>query len=110
MNMMIMASIVLNAMATIGLSDRYPEMQGAVMGFLGCFVALSIIGAVMISSGRREIGAMLVIIGCIVFLPLGLIGVYGAKKVRDQVTREAFAKSAPGGGEIARGERRGRER
>jgi len=94
MNMLIIVSIIINIMATIGLGDQYPEYQEMVLGVCGFFVALSIVGAVMISSGSRDTGAILVTIGCFVFVPIGLIGVYGAKKVRDQVTREKFAEKA----------------
>ncbi len=102
MNKLIVISIIINALATVGIADRDPELQGVVMFIFGSFVALSVFGAVMISSGNRRTGAILAIIGCVAFVPIGLLGVYGAKKVLDEVKREEFA-NRPGSTTAYRG-------
>ncbi len=96
MNGLIIASIIINAVVSIGVGQNYPEDQGAIIAVLACFVVLSIIGAVMIASGSKKPGAILVTIGCIVFVPIGLIGVFGAKKVLDEVKRETFQRGRAG--------------
>ncbi|WP_251978931.1 hypothetical protein [Salinicola avicenniae] len=41
---------------------------------------VAVIGAVMIGLGKRRAGSIVVIIGSIVFIPLGLITIFGARK------------------------------
>ncbi|MBK8013093.1 MAG: hypothetical protein IPK13_17270 [Deltaproteobacteria bacterium] len=53
-------------------------------------VALSLLGALMASGGERKLGARLVMVGCAVFVPIGLIGVLGARKILDEIDREEF--------------------
>lgn len=42
---------------------------------------ISTIGLIIAAAGSKKIGGILVIIGSILFIPLGLIGIFGGKKV-----------------------------
>ncbi len=89
MNGLIIASVVINGILTV-ITAANPEMPGAFTAIMGLFVALSVIGAIMISSGSKKGGAIMVIVGCIFFIPIGLIGVFGARKVLDELKRAEF--------------------
>lgn len=89
MNGLILVSIVINVIVAASLSSD-PQLPGGFTLFMGLFVVISIVGAIMIAAGSRKPGAIMVIIGCITFVPIGLIGVFGAKKVLDELARENF--------------------
>jgi len=56
----------------------------------GVFALLQFVGAALVHLGARKPGARLVLIGTAFFLPSGLIGMWGARKVLDQLTEERF--------------------
>lgn len=56
----------------------------------GVFALLQFVGAALVQQGARKPGALLVLIGAAFFLPSGLIGMWGARKVLDQLTEEKF--------------------
>ncbi len=105
LNGMIIASIVINGLVSllflIGQTDEYAGMGGVILGFFGlmmAFWACSLAGAVLIQTGNPKTGAVLVMIGCALFVPIGLIGVFGAKKVREELKRREFMGAQPEAG------------
>ena len=58
-------------------------------------VGISVAGMIVIATGSRKAGAILVIIGAAFFVPLGLIAIFGAKKVLDQVKAEQQSPIGP---------------
>ena len=44
------------------------------------FIFLNIIGWLLIFYNKVRLGAIIYIIGCVLFIPLGIIGIIGAKK------------------------------
>lgn len=51
---------------------------------------LSVIGLGCVAGGRPTVGRWLVIAGAIVFVPLGLVAVWGVTLTIDQATERAF--------------------
>lgn len=81
------AGIIANLIATLAtlanLADDGRD-SGLVVIFaviLGGFVALSVLGLILAGSGKKKVGGILVIIGSVVFVPLGLIGAFGGRKI-----------------------------
>lgn len=70
------------AAMSIVASERYPEVFGVIVA-VG--VLMQIMGAIMLATRPSKAGMVVAIIGCALFVPLGLIGVYGA--------RSAYAKA-----------------
>ena len=106
LNGMIIASIVINGLASllflIGQTDEYAGLEGVILGFFGlmmAFWACSLVGAVLIKAGNPKTGAVLVMIGCALFVPIGLIGVFGAKKVREELKSREFMGARPEAGQ-----------
>ncbi|MGA2641087.1 MAG: hypothetical protein ABSG21_09300 [Spirochaetia bacterium] len=81
MNALMVVGVVLDAIVGIA----YGAAEGTV-AFLICFilVALSVAGLIVVARGSKKAGAILVIIGAAGFVPLGLIAIFGAKRVLDQ--------------------------
>ncbi|RHW19501.1 hypothetical protein [Pseudomonas jilinensis] len=52
-----------------------------VVPWMGAFVAVSAVGMLLVCAGKAKAGAIMFIVGCVPFVPVGLIGVFGAKKV-----------------------------
>ena len=89
MNGLIVVSVVINGLLALvlGASGEYPQGLSIAMGIS---VLVSVGGAVLIATGARKPGAILVMIGCALFVPIGLIGVIGGRRVLDELKREAF--------------------
>jgi hypothetical protein len=85
---LIFVSIAINGFVSLSMfSGEYPEAFGWIMS---CFVALSLVGVVLMSGENKRLGAKLVMVGCVIFVPIGLIGVFGARQVLDALNREEF--------------------
>jgi hypothetical protein len=97
---LILASIVINGIVSLSVlsSREYPEGLG---WFLLLFVAVSLSGAALIASGQKRWGSWLSLVGCVVFVPIGFLGVVGARQIMDALHREEFearrARSNKGG-------------
>lgn len=91
MNGLVIGGIALNSLVVfaVAVTGEYPAALVAIMA--GC-VALSASGALLVGAGRRRPGAILVMIGCVAFIPLGLVGAWGARQVLDQMAHEEFEK------------------
>lgn len=90
---LIIFGIVINATITVvlGASGEFPPILVAIMA---SFSALSILGAIMIGRGQRRLGARMIFIGALPFVPIGLIAVFGAREVLDELKREAFLRKS----------------
>jgi len=89
MNGLLVFGIAVDAgvVALLGLSGEAPWILTVI---LGVFWVISVVGVVLIAAGVRRPGAYVVLVGCLVFAPIGLIGALGARKVLDAVAQEAF--------------------
>lgn len=70
MNGLIIASIAIHVILTalLGLSGEYP---GGLVAAMAVSILVSIFGGIMIATGARKPGAIIVIIGCVMFVPIG---------------------------------------
>ena len=78
--------LFLNLLASIGIFSYLLHrvgIQPAAMFFATFLVvwALMIVGFIMTVAGRRTIGAVLISLGSLVFLPVGLVAIVGAIRV-----------------------------
>lgn len=80
MDKKIIISIVVNALITVVvvLNRDYREFAPVLAPAFGIAVVASIVGAVLIATGRKKQGALLVCAGCALFVPVGIIGIRGA--------------------------------
>ncbi|UYZ84447.1 hypothetical protein MTZ49_02435 [Entomomonas sp. E2T0] len=44
---------------------------------------LSLIGGILAAIGKRKIGSILVIIGSAIFVPLGMVAIFGAVRIKE---------------------------
>ncbi|TPN85098.1 hypothetical protein [Aquimarina algicola] len=54
------------------------------------FLILNCIGVIIIILGKPKIGSTIFLIGSVLFVPIGLIGVFGARKILNQIKEEKF--------------------
>ena len=47
-------------------------------------IAVAAIGGLLAATGSSRLGAWLVIAGSVIFVPLGLVAIFGARKLLDQ--------------------------
>ncbi|MCQ2028241.1 hypothetical protein [Stutzerimonas zhaodongensis] len=69
---------VIHLVAVIWISGE-PRYEGLFVWMLP-FLALNILGMLLVILGKTKPGAILFIIGCVPFIPIGVIGILGAKK------------------------------
>lgn len=62
------------------------------------FLVLNVIGLILIHSNKIKLGCRLYMIGCAIFIPIGLVGMFGAmmvlgiQKQRQAIPRQIQAK------------------
>lgn len=66
-----------------------PDRFGLAVVLFG-FVLLQLLGSTLILSGVRRAGAILVLVGNLAFVPAGLIGALGARRLLDDLARDEF--------------------
>jgi hypothetical protein len=54
------------------------------------FLVLNLIGIILISMEKTKVGLYVFMAGCFGFIPIGLIGLFGARKSLDKLKREKF--------------------
>jgi hypothetical protein len=94
MNWKIGVGIVLQSLNIWGeLASDSQFMQ--VAGYVGiaCLLA-NLAGCWLIASGERRRGAFLVIAGSMLFVPLGLLAIFGARQVLDEDNERQFYQGA----------------
>ncbi|HEX7415439.1 MAG TPA: hypothetical protein VF411_15460 [Bacteroidia bacterium] len=66
-------------------------MQHPLLGVvLSIFLCMNIVGVVLLLMNRPKLGNMLFLIGSMGFIPIGLIGAFGARKNMDRIKEEEF--------------------
>lgn len=70
---------VIHLLAVVWISME-PRYEGLFIWMLP-FVALNLVGMLLVALDKTKVGAILFIIGCVPFVPIGLIGLLGAKKL-----------------------------
>lgn len=85
-NGMMVASPIINLIVTLitGATGEYPPGLVYVFAF---FVILSFIGLVMLAAKDSKAGLVLMAIGCLAFVPIGLIGAMGLRKYKEERDR-----------------------
>ncbi len=56
----------------------------------GSIVLVNVIGLLIIASGNKLLGARVFMISSAIFMPIGLIGAFGARKIIDEEKRKNF--------------------
>ncbi len=93
MNALMIVGVILNALVGIAYSLAKDYIGILVIALIA--VGISLAGMIMIATGPKRAGAILVIIGAVFFVPLGLLAIFGAKRVLDQVKAEKHSPSVP---------------
>lgn len=91
------AGVVVNLFALLGgisnlmsdTSDSFALILGTIMG---AFWVASLVGLFVASAGKRKLGGILIIVGSVVFVPIGLIGMFGGRKVMQIGTSDLDAR------------------
>lgn len=88
-NALVIAGLIINVLVALSFSINpdLGDIAKPVMLFMLVSWAVSVIGAVMVATTGKKAGAILIIIGCVLFVPIGLIGVFGAKKILEEINR-----------------------
>ena len=78
--------VIANIIAGLAfLSGQYSEGGSSFLdvaaAILGTFLAISVLGLILAGAGKKKLGGTLVIIGSVPFVPLGLIGAIGGRKI-----------------------------
>lgn len=84
--------IAIHIFLSVSVSDQYPVL--AII--MGLSTAVTVLGAVLLATGIRRVGAIMVIVGSVPFVPIGLIPILGARRVLDQINEEAFQAKREG--------------
>lgn len=66
----------------------YPAVLGIIMSI---FLMMNFIGLFLIAVDNVRVGCIMFIVGCVAFVPIGLIGLIGARNVMDEMKRQEFA-------------------
>jgi len=89
-NGFMISSIIINTLVALSLlanPDYSDELIQTMTIVMGGFVLLSLIGMVLMSTNNYKLGSILAMIGFAIFVPIGLIGIIGVRKVSDARTR-----------------------
>ncbi|SDX76437.1 hypothetical protein [Marinobacter mobilis] len=86
----IISALVIHLIAFLAIyAEGYPD---AFLIVVGSCLALNVIGLCLCLMGIVRFGCSLFIAGCIGFIPLGLVGILGARQALDAERRERFAQ------------------
>ncbi|MEQ5841240.1 hypothetical protein BWP39_12670 [Paraburkholderia acidicola] len=83
-------------MAAMGLP---PSITSILLYVLVFFWVLSLAGLILILTGKKKPGAIMVIVGSVIVIPVGLVAIIGARNVIKSLGNDLDArrKLAPGG-------------
>ncbi|MDR1461878.1 MAG: hypothetical protein LBI68_01890 [Azoarcus sp.] len=80
--------VALNFLGVLAITARLSEDFAPSSSFAAGLTAaiwlswgISVLGLILGGSGKKKLGAILVIAGSILFVPMGLVAVFGAKKM-----------------------------
>jgi len=54
------------------------------------FVLLNVIGIILIISGKIKTGAIVFMVGSFAFIPIGIIGIFGARSILNKLKQKDF--------------------
>ncbi|QIQ21379.1 hypothetical protein [Zophobihabitans entericus] len=60
---------------------NYDSVYETVAIIMGISWGISLLGLILVIAGQKKPGAILIIIGSVIFVPLGLIAVFGASRI-----------------------------
>jgi len=91
MNGHAIAGVIVNCVMVFIVSQQegLPEVFMLIMGG---FAALSVAGAALVASDKKKTGAIMIIAVSVAFVPIGLIGAFGGKKILDELKRAEFGR------------------
>jgi hypothetical protein len=89
LNGYLVGGLVANAVVSSVVALGHPDMPVLPYIFLP-ILALGLLGLLLIASGSRRIGARIFLVASVVFVPLGMIGIAGARRVLDQLEQESL--------------------
>lgn len=69
----------IHLLAVIWISSE-PRYEGLFVWMLP-FLLMNVVGMLLVIIDKTKLGAILFIVGCVPFVPVGVIGILGAKKV-----------------------------
>jgi hypothetical protein len=72
--------------AVVKLTGEYSWLGTVLLAF-GLVVVL---GLGLVAAGQRKAGAYVVLVGSIAFVPLGIVAIFGARKLLDELGQEQF--------------------
>lgn len=111
------AGVIANSIAVLFLlADEYADGGGTFLdvaaAIMGSLVGTAVLGLLLAGAGKKKLGGILVIIGSVPFVPLGLIGAIGGRKIMQSDThthdlgarRHAGAVRVSSSAEASRGE------
>lgn len=92
---LIFIGFAINCLITVMISssDRY---QGLVYICIGA-LAINIIGYIFMLAKKIKLGGILFIIGCVPFVPIGIVGIMGVKKIMNEEKEQKFIEKEYGG-------------
>ena len=91
MNGLIIGGVIVNAVMSLILGTTM-EYVGGLIVVMVIFLVISIFGIILIAAGSKKAGAVMVIIGSIIYIPIGLISMFGGIKVLRQFKEEEFER------------------
>jgi hypothetical protein len=79
------AGILVNLLGAMVVGVQAEEIGGSagetITLIAWSFSGLSVLGLVLAAAGMKKAGGIMIIVGSILFVPIGLIGVFGGKKI-----------------------------
>ena len=87
-NGLIVGGVAVDAISSVALVLQF-EMPFLVPLCAG-LVAISAVGMALALGGMPRLGAYLVMVGCLPFVPIGFIGFVGARNLLDELVRQRF--------------------
>ena len=91
---LLILGLIINSLITLFMfnSERYE-----VLGIPSIIaVLISVIGLILMVFNKIKIGGTLYIIGCILFVPIGLVGIIGVKKAMNEAKEQKFIEKEYG--------------
>lgn len=77
---LMIVGLILNSVAMLSVCSN-DNVGGIFAGVMLFCWAVSVLGLVLVLAGRKVPGAIMVIVGSVAYVPLGLVAVFGAKKI-----------------------------
>jgi len=93
-NALIIVSLIINTLLSYYFLDEFAATRQNSESFiqimriiLGGFIITSVVGIVLMQTSSFRLGSILAIIGFALFIPIGIIGVFGVRKITDERAR-----------------------